>query len=272
MVDQETKDALKLRKCKVKVREIGESPDYKVTIVTCGREYLGQVCPDDQYHLYKFRTGFCINGWHEGDKAVDWKGAPVPTCTHYMKCPCSCHGELDRLFEITGRERILVESSGYEPPHRTWWMPSDDPLPALSTVNGAPVTELLESPDPTRIPATLRPAFKPTPTGRAARGELELWVKEWCDIWLVDESTSPCTPAWLSEKIARDKAIDPPSIGAISAVFVRWEKLGFAVFKKKPTRFVGYTQEGIELGLDKLKARVKRIRKQTQSNLRRGIR
>jgi len=114
--------------------------------------------------------------------------------------------------------------------------------------------------------------FVGTPTGRAARGQLESWVQIECNAWLIDEAEEQCTPALLSRYIGREYGITPPSVGAINAVFERWIKLGFAIIEKKPTRFVGYTEEGLQYGLEGLKAREKRMRASEKGARLRGIR
>jgi hypothetical protein len=113
--------------------------------------------------------------------------------------------------------------------------------------------------------------FGPTPTGRAAKGELEAWVDEQCRIWIIDKPGVPCTPAFLSEQIAKDQAINPPSVGAISACFERWMKLGYAVIEKKPTRFVKYTDEGVRLGLERMKHNAKQSRRLADAEHRRNL-
>lgn len=45
-------------------------------------------------------------------------------------------------------------------------------------------------------------------------------------------------------------AEEPPSTGAVSAVFKRWQEYGFATFTDKPFAFVGYTDEARDLGFD----------------------
>lgn len=243
--------AQRTKKCTAKVRAGSKQQP-------CGTQYTGNLCPNRDNHLLKMKTGFCFNGWCEGTKAKDWRGNPVPTCQYIETCPCSCHDKLSKLFEMTDTERIVVESSGYTPPHRTYWMPSDDPLSPLSTSNRPDAPVLLESPAPDVVPPTIARPFSITPTGRAARGQLELWVKIECDAWLVDDPGELCTPSYLATQIARAQAIDPPSVGAISAVFDRWAKLGFALIGKKPTRFVGYTPDGVKLGLERMKEQAKR--------------
>lgn len=267
MVKTASPAALKLITCKNKIRRSGE-------IVPCGKQYLrgdGTVkCPDREFHVTALVTGYCSNGWHEGSKAVDWRGNPAPSCEFYLTCPCKCHTDLDKLFAMTGKERILVTVTAYHPPERTFWLPSDDPVPVLSSPRDATPPVLVESPAPDRVPATIARTFDPTPSGRAARGELEAWVKQHCDIWLIDEPGTPCTPTYLGEEIARDMGITPPSVGAISAVFDRWVKLGFAVCEKKPTRFVRYTEEGVRIGLDAMKAQAKRAKRLGEAEHRRN--
>ena len=260
-----TKKAVRSKKCTVKVRE-GDKH------VPCAVEYKGDRCPNKENHLLKMPTGHCSNGWCEGTKVTDWRGNPVPTCKMYITCPCKCHDQLAKLFKMTGAERILVESSGYAPPHRDYWMPSDDPLPSLSSPNGSDGPVLIESPAPDVVPPTIERPFAPTPSGRAARGELELWVKKECDAWLVDQPGNPCTPVYLAEEIARTQGILPPSVGAISAVFERWVKLGFAVVEKKPTRFIKYTEEGVRLGLEQMKLQAKRQKRLRLNDDKRNLR
>lgn len=178
------------------------------------------------------------------------------------------------MFEMSDMERILVDKSEYKAPERTFWMPSDDPdywKPSPSNGDSITAPVLVESPAPDAVPATLRRAFAPTATGRAARGELELWVKEACDVWIVEKYDFNCTPAWLAEEIGRAKAIKDPSVGAISAVFERWVKLGFAIIEKKPTRFLRYTEDGVRLGLEQMKARAKTKNKLVEAEKKRNL-
>jgi hypothetical protein len=271
--DSAIRDALKVRTCKASIRPFLREEKGKKVYSQCGKEWLGTgPCPNKDVHLLPIKTGFCSNGWCEGSKATDWRGRPAPTCQFYVTCPCKCHDDLDRLFAMTESERILVETSGYVAPARTYWMPSDEPDIVLSSPNGTTTPVIIESPAPDRVPASMVRDFGPTPTGRAARGELESWVKHHCDIWLVDEPGEPCTPSYLAAEISHDQGITPPSVGAISAVFERWVKLGFAVVEKKPTRFVRYTEDGIKYGLEKMKSDAKRRTKLQLKDDRRNLR
>lgn len=196
----------------------------------------------------------------------------MQVCKFFSTCPCKCHDELDKLFVMSDRERTWVDNPEWQPEPKEFWIPSDDwgETRSLSSDELTPAPVRIESPAPDLVPATVVRTFAPTVTGRAARGELESWVKAKCDEWLIENYHTLCTPAWLAEEIAYDQGIKPPSVGAISAVFDRWVKLGFARVAKKPTRFLGYTDEGKKLGLDGLKAKAKRARDMARSEQRRG--
>ena len=231
--------------------------------VPCGRLLKQGICGNENVHISKYKTGFCAKGWCEGKNPKTFSGAPAPTCRSWKTCGCSCHDMLDMLYASTGQPREVVNSSDYKPDTGAFKMPTPEERVALHAAsNGATGNHptLVESPLPEAVPATVRRTYTPTATGRAARGELESWVKEQCDIWIVEAEEFPCTPAYLSEEIGRVQGIKPPSVGAISAVFERWVKMGFANIEKKPTRFVSYTADGIRLGLDGCKDKAKRAK------------
>lgn len=196
----------------------------------------------------KYLSGFCSNGQCEGSKPVGWNGTPLKTCWLIETCSCECHENLDKMFEMTGRPRILVDVSGYKAPERTWWMPSDDPdwsMDAAPEINTEGV-------------AVVEKPVHVTPTGRTSRGGLESWVQRECLNWLLDKDPEYGLPVRIiSEEIARVEGINPPSQGAIAAVFDRWVKYDYAVFADKPRRFVGLTPQGQEKGLDWCRANYK---------------
>ena len=243
-------------------------------LVECGSKLKDSLCPDRARHVMKYKTGFCGIGLCEGTKPKSFTGKPMKTCPMYLTCPCSCHKQLHMLYKLSEMPRQLVENPEWQPEPRTFWMPSDDPswdIAHSSSPSESTAPVIIESPAPDRVPATVARSFGTTATGRAARGQLEYWVKEMCDVWLIETYESPCTPAWISSEIARKEAIDPPSVGAINAVFERWVKLGFALVEKKPTRFIKYTDEGLQLGLDAMKARSKRKAKLEQAHKNRNL-
>jgi hypothetical protein len=265
-----------VKKCNLLIRTI----DGKHEI--CGAEYVKERChgPDsDGFHLNPFKSGFCGNGWCEGIKAKDWRGNPAPTCKFWETCPCNCHDAVSMMFDMAGMERILMENSGYKVDRSQFWMPTDEDRAqwaaersARSSGPGTSEPAVLESPAPGLVPASITRTFAPTPTGRAARGELETWVNTVCGIWLVEKYKWPCTPLYISETIAKDEGIKPPSTGAIAAVFTKWSDLGFADIQRKPLRFVSYTEAGLRLGLEGMKAEARRKQAVNRSLQERGVR
>lgn len=257
--------AAKLKFCTSKIRDVAEIKvcNFKLKTHPLGGDY----CPNNDNHLYPMLSGFCKAGWCEGTKARTAKGTSAPTCKFYTNCPCECHARLNRMFQIAGNERVLVNHSEWKPefivkiPPATLAVepPSIEPRPDTPPPPEEPVAAIL--------PAAIERSFGPTPTGRTARGELESWVKEETDAWAADVEAAKvhpeilirnCTPSFVAKEVGRSQGFAPPSEGAVNAVFMRWEKLGFAVIERKPTRFAGYTPDGVKFGLDTLKARAKR--------------
>jgi hypothetical protein len=235
--------------------------------VPCNKRFIDGRCGNEAIHISKYKTGFCAKGWCEGKKPVTWNGKPAPSCKMWRTCGCECHDFFDTMFASTDRPREVVNYSEYHPNRHEFWMPTPEERMALlasSRPGAVDSPTLVESPLPEAVPATLRRTFTPTATGRAARGELESWVKDQCDIWLVEEEEFPCTPAYLAGEIGRTQGIKEPSVGAISAVFERWVKMGFAIVEKKPTRFICYTEQGVKFGLEGCKEKAKRDKRASQ--------
>lgn len=231
-------------------------------------------CTNSENHILKFKTGFCLMGLCEGTKPHSSSGKPMTTCKFAFTCPCKCHADIWLMAKMTETERQVIDNPEKVHEPRAYWMPSDDPdwqtdILSIPTATDAPA--IIESPAPDLVPASAAVSYAPTATGRAARGELESWVKRFCDVWLIEGYDFACSPAWLADEIAKDRAIDPPSVGAISAVFERWTSLEFAVIEKKPTRFMKYTDEGIRLGLARMKEDAKRKSKREQAEKHRNL-
>lgn len=218
-------------------------------------------CPNRRAHVQKLKTGFCAIGACEGERKLGATGAVLKPCADWRHCPCECHKKIDSLFSMMGMRREYKDMSGYVPPENTFKMPSLEERAAWMAAQKAGVQDvkeiIRESPLPDVIPATIVREFNPTPTGRAARGELEAWVREICDEFLVEKYGEFCTPALVAEMVGKAKGINPPSSGAVDAVFKRWEAIGFAEIARKPTRFIAYTADGAKHGLEALKLRAR---------------
>ncbi|HEY6021866.1 MAG TPA: hypothetical protein VIY48_18980 [Candidatus Paceibacterota bacterium] len=232
--------------------------------VPCNRRFVDGRCGNEAHHVSKYKSGFCQKGWCEGSNPTTYSGEPAPTCRIWQTCPCDCHKMYDLMFAQSGLARELVNNSHWKPPQGLYWMPSPEERMALLASSRPGVTDapqLVESPLPDAVPATLRRSYGATTTGRAARGELEAWVEEQCSIWVVENDGSLCTPQMISAEIGRKEGIKPPSVGAIGAVFDRWVRIEFATVERKPVRFTGFTELGVKLGLEGCKDRAKRNKK-----------
>lgn len=228
--------------------------------VECGIDLPKEGCPNRAMHVGKYISGFCSTGLHEGIVAKNVNDKRLPTCQLWKDCSCKCHDTYSEMFALAEMDRMAVDNSGYVPERADFYMPSLEEL-ALARISSSPdrttPPALLESELPDQIPATNAREWTPTPTGRAARGELEYQIKWACDVWMVDRDPEFCTPKHVSEEIASKFGIRPPSVGAIDAAWNRWVLIGFAIKGTKPTRFLGYTEEGINLTLKGCKERFK---------------
>lgn len=206
-----------------------------------------------------YTTGLCSIGCHEGLSPANFRGQALPTCKAIEQCTCDCHRVFNEMFKVSEMDRIPVDNSKYIP---------DKPVLVMPTINEL-VTErlskddtiVIEDPAPEIVPRRVIRQYGNTPSGRAKTGQLEDEVNKVCSDWSVDAPSELCTPKYISETIAREVGIKAPSVGAIHAVFERWAKMGYATVGTKPARFVGYTPEGIELGLEGCKQKFKRVSK-----------
>ena len=261
--------------CKESVKD-----ETTLQVKTCGKRIEDGRCPDRSQHMMKYPTGFCENGDCEGAAKKTKDGRPHRTCRDWKICPHTCHQMFDMMFSMSEMPRILVDNSGYAVDHTEFWVPTPEERMAMiasSRPHHADAPVILKSPAPDMVPSTVAYIFTPTTTGRAARGELESWVKDACDIWLVENQMAPpgthpilCTPVYLANEISKEQGIKEPSVGAIDAVLKRWHNLGFAHTASKPTRFIVYTPEGISIGLDGCKDKVRRAKKMANAASARG--
>jgi hypothetical protein len=168
------------------------------------------------------------------------------------------------MFTLAEQTRISVDYSGYLADHGDYVLPTFEDIvreQQNSSLEPEEILHIIESPAPDIVPATVARPFLPTQTGRSSRGELEAWVKEVCDAWLIDQNGNPCTPVYVAEEIGHKYGIRNPSTGAIDAVWRRWIRIGFAVIDSKPNRFTAYTEAGIKYTLEGLKERARRASK-----------
>jgi hypothetical protein len=239
----------------------------------------------------KLISGFCANGHHEGTKPKSKKtGLPFPICTCWTTCTCDCHEKVTAMYESLGLPR---EEAMQNPEYSEWAraersrfvMP--DPvyarIPVHSNIDGVMVHPSNEDPHTGQqdsvlgtladaAPMPVAPSFGPTPTGRRARGQLEADVLKVCQEFSDGVyEWELCTPKLVSETIGKMYAVEPPSTGAIDAVWNRWEALEFAKRDRKPSHFVGFIGESSFIYLQSLKVQKKRAKKRQIAEQRRGI-
>lgn len=232
----------------------------------------------------KIKTGFCANKQCEGTKPKSPSGVPMKVCVFWQTCACDCHRKITELYEMAGMDRLEPEQSpeyveAAEKRHletAAMLESLDRIVPVSGALSIASDTDTHPSDEgsPTVPPRAATGPSRPilTPTGRRAKGSLEHDVLAVCVEYMQGVyEWEHCTPKLISERIAKLYAVEPPSTGAINAVWDRWEKLGFAEQAKKPSRFVKFTVDSPSpVVLEKLKAEVKRNKKRSQAEMKRG--
>lgn len=212
----------------------------------------------------KFPSGFC-NGHGKPAQCEGTRpssgGHPLPVCPFWDTCPCECHRLVDEMFTMTGLDRQFMPNPDYIP-EKTHWLPPkvEDPITGgdASGYVGPSTPDSNEDAPPARVDPVRPPLVeRRTPLGYAGRGTLEAQVWE-CVTALADIQPDTKT---VSDWIANKYAIPTPSRGAIQAVWIRWEKFGFATWAKKPVRFVAFKGDGSWTELERIKASSKQQKK-----------
>lgn len=220
-------------------------------------------CPNRRAHIYPMVTGFCGVGFCEGKQPTYANGIPAKTCPIWKYCPCDCHAQIDKMCLMTGMPRVLMENPKYRRPHNPYVMPE----PGEKFDQPAATEQAIPKPKSPLIEVVV-PRFTETPTGKRARGQLEVQVLEVCSAFSKGQiEVEDLTPAVIAQEIDE---VEPPSVGAIGAVFDRWTALGFANCGKKPVRFISFTVDGLMYGLDYMKAKAKRDAKTKEASQARG--
>jgi hypothetical protein len=193
------------------------------------------------------KSGHCNLGHHEGTKPKSPSGQPHKTCDQLEWCSCECHKQIDQMYALAGKPRVLKVNPDYVPFVRTFWMPSpEETLKEIASI--API----------KYDAPEAPTIEPTVAGRTNKGMLEYWVKEVIEFWLTEQDRPLLTCVEISERIQKNHDLEKlPSAGAVDSVLRRWEAIGYAMVGRGPVRFLGKTREGNKEGLDALKAKAK---------------
>lgn len=219
-------------------------------------------CRNRRNHVWKFKSGYCAIGWCEGSASKDSTGKYVKTCHLWQNCNCDCHITVDKMFQIANAPRILLDNPKYVRPKSPFVMPGalSGDLLALGDTRHEGHVLTLSAP---MIGAVKPVGYSETASGNRARGQLESEVLRVCQQFTRGQiEVEDLTPKIIALEIDE---IEPPSVGAIGAVFDRWTKIGFANCETKPVRFVSFTVDGLMHGLDAMKERA-RMKARMQSS------
>lgn len=216
----------------------------------------------------QYITGFCATGQHEKTTLLSPKGLKLRPCqgtylvhvgasifgtVREIVCTCDCHKAFREIAEMLalmdnmhGFGGSVADVGLKENPTPTVMAPAAV-LPAPGIV--APLAPVMAAPDatPTEQPAQLLPfqrvalkEFKPTPTGRAARGQLEDQIRQVVKKYH-ELASGMLTPEMIGRFINKEK---PPSNGAIHACLTRWSERGWVTVERKPFRLGVITEGG----------------------------
>lgn len=231
----------------------------------------------------KYLSGYCLNGLCEGTRPKNHNDKPLKTCPWWDKCPCECHKILDDMFAMQDEVvRHEMPNPEYRPDLGDFVMPTPEEMLAArrdkersegkADYSSAAPEEILKG-----------SVFNSTESGYRARGQLEYQVFVACSTIAFPNSATKLiqfTPKIIGEYIAKHEGIEPPSSGAIQAVWDRWVKMGFAQYEKHPVRFTGFlpesdkrpTIEDLDLARAKYHAQTKREKNDQKRQTIRGRR
>lgn len=209
----------------------------------------------DKAWVNGYRTGHCLAGNHEGTKNLSALGTLYKACIG-GGCHCECHQVFDQMAQFI-KEQLGTDVAV---PAETAVALSPVPnVPAPVSVNGTvatgPSTAVRTDPRLPPDPPNDEPQMHEN--GRRARGSLDWEVKRVCDAWVSTGTAIGLTPKQASALLDGGKT----STGAIDAVWRRWVQIGFATTESGPTRFIGYTEVGIEKGLHRIKFEKNKVKK-----------
>lgn len=202
-------------------------------------------------------TGFCGIGSHENAPLISPSGKPLRACPvggrleatdgrgervlGEIICVCACHDMSRQMEELSGTKFPIFSSRRASPALSRLGLLS----PGANGTDGATAAGSVNVERPTVVvPSGAR--FAVTPTGRAARGQLEELVRHYVcqQVKAAGEDMIAMlglTTQFLSLLIDKDS---PPSTGAIHAVLKRWEGANYIDLAESPVRFVRFTERG----------------------------
>ncbi len=157
------------------------------------------------------------------------------------------------LVPVEQAESIVVETTSDGVPYDQTTYQAPDPFATPDLPGGeAPAPAPLPADDPSNLVIPEEP--EPDKNDRRPRGWLATDVKDVCDKFITGEIILPegktLTPHRVAVLVKEQGGLEkPPSAGAVTAVFKRWQEYKFVVMNEKPFAFSDYTDEGRNVGL-----------------------
>lgn len=232
-----------------------------------------------------YESQHCTNGHHEKSSNKSEKGATYKACQGVYKfiwvvvtCTCWCHAMFREAVERAAESIPELEVAHTTIPKQT--PGSVDVVPSQHVVTAPRGTEirgywtnvlLNENLEPQLFKMIKKLVMKVTGPlevqvtkledgERRPKGSLDVNVEAVCNLSLEGYIPQELTTVNVGMLI---NALDPPSPGAIQAVFDRWAKAGFCELGTKPVRLLRFTtlvgENGIA-GAKKVHAREKENR------------
>lgn len=85
-----------------------------------------------------------------------------------------------------------------------------------------------------------------------------------CKTWLVKhlDCGCACSVRLIADAVSAEDG-KATSSGSVRAILSRWQEIGYAVVEEDPTRFVGLTAEGMQVGYEALYEKAERVRRES---------
>jgi hypothetical protein len=207
-----------------------------------------EVGPDGRKICYT-QTGFCGIGNHEGSKNKTANGAVLRACViggrtdagkvGIIVCICDCH-DMAREMEAMSGVQIPPVLVNRTPPRLGSLLGL---APRTTGGTGTSGTGDVGRPSVV-LPSGAR--FVATPTGRAAKGQLEEQVRHFVSVQVSAAGDEMIAMLGLQPgTIAKGINVDsPPSTGAVYSVLKRWEAAAMVELRDGPFAFVRFTERG----------------------------
>lgn len=219
-----------------------------------------------QVKVSSYVTGHCGIGNHEGTKNLSGRGTLFPSCAGeyayslgvFITCMCWCH-EMFKMAKALQAPALTDVVTGTAEPQTAVSVEME--TPSAPTVDVVPVysgpnvndfyTKVLEHQDLTLYVYRFvswhvfgvkgdKSINDRTVTGRRPRGSLDINVEAICRMKFDGFIPNELTPQTVGLLI---DPIDPPSAGAIHAVFTRWKNAGYCTLTERPVTLSSFTDK-----------------------------